>query len=83
MTRKFTSKPIVDFIREYLKTPEDSTPVMVGIHRNAVYITLSQWGNTQSRFTKRLLELIEQNFGITFEYIEPAEESVVMATFSR
>jgi len=83
MTKRFTSKPLVTFIRDWLKIPSDSSPIMVGITPTKVFITLSQWGNGNARFTKRLLELIEQNFGITFEYIEPAEETVVMATFSR
>lgn len=80
---RFTAKPIVDFMRDWLKIPDESSPIMVGINKKHVYITLSQWGNGNARFTKRLLELIEQNFGIVFEYVEPAEETVVMATFSR
>ena len=82
MTR-LTSKAIEGLIRKFHKIPDDSNPCIIGIHPKDVFIGLSNWGNAKCVFTKQLIQALENVFGLHLEYIEPAEETVVMAKFSR
>lgn len=71
------------FVKNFHSVPDDSMPVIVGMSKGSLMICLSNWGNAKIVFTKKLLTAIENKFGVHFEHIEPAEETVVMAKFSR